>query len=122
MTPANAAAAFAVLEIMQREPERLEKLRENAHLFVESAKARGLNTGLNHNTPIVPIILCPLLIVPIITGDSMRVFELAHRLFQNGINVHPVVAPAVPEGEARLRFFITVEHGRSRIQGRTGHV
>ena len=73
---------------MQREPERLEKLRENAHFFVESAKARGLNAGLNHNTPIVPII----------TGDSMRAFELAHRLFQKGVNVHPVVAPAVLEG------------------------
>nr|VFK10930.1 MAG: hypothetical protein BECKLPF1236A_GA0070988_100462 [Candidatus Kentron sp. LPFa]VFK28328.1 MAG: hypothetical protein BECKLPF1236C_GA0070990_100632 [Candidatus Kentron sp. LPFa] len=78
MTPANAAAALAVLEIMQREPERLEKLRENAHFFVESAKARGLNAGLNHDTPIVPIILCPLLretlCVPSnwLTGSSKR--------------------------------------------------
>nr|VFK20020.1 MAG: 8-amino-7-oxononanoate synthase [Candidatus Kentron sp. LFY] len=105
ITPANAAAALAALEIMQQEPRRLEKLRENAHFFMESAKARGLNTGLSHNTPIVPII----------TGDSMRAFELAHRLFQKGISVHPIVSPAVSEGDARLRFFITSEHTKEQI-------
>nr|VFK60339.1 MAG: 8-amino-7-oxononanoate synthase [Candidatus Kentron sp. UNK]VFK69214.1 MAG: 8-amino-7-oxononanoate synthase [Candidatus Kentron sp. UNK] len=105
MAPANAAAALAALEIMQQEPERLERLRENARFFLETAKAQRLDTGLSHDTPIVPII----------TGDSMRAFELAHRLFQNGINVHPVVAPAVPEGDARLRFFITSEHTKEQI-------
>nr|VFK10929.1 MAG: hypothetical protein BECKLPF1236A_GA0070988_100461 [Candidatus Kentron sp. LPFa]VFK28325.1 MAG: hypothetical protein BECKLPF1236C_GA0070990_100631 [Candidatus Kentron sp. LPFa] len=47
----------------------------------------------------------------------MRAFELAHRLFQKGIDVHPVVVPAVPEGEARLRFFITVKGDRRRRRG-----
>nr|VFJ66403.1 MAG: 8-amino-7-oxononanoate synthase [Candidatus Kentron sp. FM]VFJ66486.1 MAG: 8-amino-7-oxononanoate synthase [Candidatus Kentron sp. FM]VFK16281.1 MAG: 8-amino-7-oxononanoate synthase [Candidatus Kentron sp. FM] len=105
ITPANAAAALAALEILRQEPERLERLHRNARLFLEAAKARGLDTGSSHDTPIVPII----------TGESMGAFELAHRLFQNGINVHPVVAPAVPEGEARLRFFITSEHTKEQI-------
>nr|VFJ60839.1 MAG: 8-amino-7-oxononanoate synthase [Candidatus Kentron sp. FW] len=106
MTPANAAAALAALEILQQEPERLARLRENARFFLESAKAKGLDTGLSHDTPVIPVIV----------GDSMGALGLSHRLFQEGINVHPVLAPAVPEQDARLRFFITSEHTREQIE------
>nr|VFK57333.1 MAG: 8-amino-7-oxononanoate synthase [Candidatus Kentron sp. TUN]VFK65620.1 MAG: 8-amino-7-oxononanoate synthase [Candidatus Kentron sp. TUN] len=105
MTPANAAAALAALEILQREPERLDRLQENSRLFLEYAKAKGLDTGSSHHTPIVPII----------TGDSARAIKLSHRLFKNGIDVHPIMSPHVPEGEARLRFFITSEHTKGQI-------
>nr|VFK16739.1 MAG: 8-amino-7-oxononanoate synthase [Candidatus Kentron sp. LPFa] len=105
MTPANAAAALAALEVLQREPERLVRLHENSRLFLEYAKAKGLDTGLSHHTPIVPII----------TGDSARAIKLSHRLFENGIDVHPIMSPSVPEDEARLRFFITSEHTKEQI-------
>ena len=51
-------------------------------------------------------------------GDSLRAVHLANRLLDRGINVLPIVHPAVPERAARLRFFLTSEHEPEHI--RTG--
>ncbi|BBM86385.1 type I polyketide synthase [Candidatus Uabimicrobium amorphum] len=100
ITPANAAAAYAAIAAMLMEPQRIEKLHRNSQRFLEKARSSGLNTGVSKDTPIVPIIV----------GDSQKTLMLANQLFLAGINVHPILAPAVPEDEARLRFFITSEH------------
>ena len=100
ITPANAAAAYAAIEAMLAEPQRIESLHQNARRFLQKAKSSGLNTGPSKDTPIVPIII----------GDSQKTLMLANQLFLSGVNVHPILAPAVPEDEARLRFFITSEH------------
>jgi 7-keto-8-aminopelargonate synthetase-like enzyme len=105
MSPANAAAALAALRILRREPERVARLHENAELFARLAKARGLNIGSSAGTPIVPIVL----------GDSLRAVRLSQQLFERGINVQPMVSPAVSDSAARLRFFIASTHTPQQI-------
>jgi 8-amino-7-oxononanoate synthase len=101
-----AAAAIASLDILEREPERVAKLRENGKLFVELAKEAGLDTGFSAG-------FC---VVPVMVGDSLRSVHLANRLLERGINALPIVHPAVPERSARLRFFLTSEHEPEQIR------
>lgn len=105
MSPANAAAALAALEVMEEDVSRVVRLQTNARYFRSKAKACGLDTGLSHDTPIVPIII----------GDTLQTIKLADRLFKSGVCVHPIFHPIVPEGEARLRFFITSEHSEEQM-------
>src|SRR5436309_8618452 len=108
MPPPVAAAAIASLAILAAEPERVAKLRANGRLFVELANAAGLDTGTSAGFAVVPVMV----------GDSLRAVHLANRLLERGVNVLPIVHPAVPERAARLRFFITAEHEPEQI--RTG--
>lgn len=101
-----AAAAIASLDILEREPERVTKLRENGKLFVELAKEAGLDVGFSAG-------FC---VVPVMVGDSLRSVHLANRLLERGINALPIVHPAVPERQARLRFFLTSEHEPEQIR------
>jgi 8-amino-7-oxononanoate synthase len=55
-------------------------------------------------------------VVPIIVGDSLKAVTLSDRLFRRGINVQPIIHPAVPERASRLRFFLTSEHTPDQIR------
>lgn len=105
MAPACAAAALEALRILRREPERVAALHENARLFLELARRHGLDTGSSMGTPIVPVIL----------GETVRSVRVSQQLLERGINVQPMVAPAVSESAARLRFFIASTHTRDQI-------
>jgi 8-amino-7-oxononanoate synthase len=100
MPPTLAAAAEKALEIMHREPERVARLQQNAALFAQLAKARGLDLGTSAGTAIAPIVV----------GASLPAVMLSEELFARGINVMPVLHPAVPAKQARLRFFLTAMH------------
>ena len=100
------AVAFAALAVMHAEPERVERLRQNGTLFLATAKKLGLDTGFSLG----------LAVVPIIVGDSLKAVTLSDRLFRRGINVQPIIHPAVPERASRLRFFITSEHTAEQIK------
>lgn len=102
ITPANAAAALASLDLLNQSNQRVLRLQNNADDFRQLALDRKLNIGPSVDTPIVPVIL----------GDSEKTIRVADRLFHAGINVHPMFYPSVPQGEARLRFFISSEHAR----------
>ncbi|MBX9790730.1 MAG: aminotransferase class I/II-fold pyridoxal phosphate-dependent enzyme [Pirellulales bacterium] len=106
ITPANAAAALASIEVLAREPQRVSMVRDRAALFLKLARARGLNTGLSQGTPIVPIIL----------GNSIHALQLSRALFERGVNVQPILYPAVEESAARLRFFINSSHSEEQIR------
>jgi len=106
MSPPNAAAALAALTVLQAQPQRVSRLRALAALFLNLAKARGLNTGSAAGTPVIPIIL----------GNSVKSLRLAKALFDRGINVQPILHPAVPEHSARLRFFITTNHSEAQLR------
>ncbi|HUA54737.1 MAG TPA: aminotransferase class I/II-fold pyridoxal phosphate-dependent enzyme [Candidatus Sulfotelmatobacter sp.] len=105
MTPANAAAALEALRILRQEPERVAKLNANATLFRDRAKAAGLDTGPSVGASIVPII----------TGGSIRAGRLSEALFRRGMNVQPILYPAVPEPLSRLRFFLSSLHSEEQI-------
>jgi 8-amino-7-oxononanoate synthase len=106
MSPPNAAAALAALTVLQAEPQRVARLRTLATLFLNLAKERGLNTGSASGTPVIPVIV----------GNSVKSLRLASALFDRGINVQPILHPAVPEHSARLRFFITTNHSEAQIR------
>jgi len=105
MPPPNAAAALASLEVLAREPQRVQRLQAAAARFLARAQARQLNTGLSRQTPVIPIIV----------GNSLHALQLSQRLFERGINVQPILYPAVEEKAARLRFFITACHSDEQI-------
>ena len=105
LSPALAAAGLASLCLMEAEPWRVAKVRDNGHHFVEAAQAAGLDTGLSQGYAVVPVIV----------GDSAQAAVLADRVFKRGLNALPIIYPAVPEKQARLRFFITSEHSFEQI-------
>ena len=106
MSPANTAAALASLQVLLAEPQRVARLQQQSKLFLDLARQRGLNTGMSHGSPVIPIIV----------GDTFKCIQLAQALFDRGINVQPLGAPIVPEGTARLRFFVTCTHTEEQIR------
>jgi 8-amino-7-oxononanoate synthase len=112
MPPAIAAAALAALEILHAEPHRVAKLRGNARRFAQGARAAGLDIGASVGEAIAPII----------TGSSLRAVTLSQRLFDRGVNVQPIIHPAIPERLARLRFFLSCEHDEAQIDMAVGLV
>lgn len=106
MSPPNTAAALAAIRLLKAEPERIARLRDRAKYFMDLAKEKGLNTGFSTESPVVPVI----------TGNSLRAMNLSQALFRRGINVQPMVYPAVPEKAARLRFFLNCTHSKKQIR------
>jgi len=106
LSPPLASAASTALAILHREPGRVDKLRSISQLFFEYAKARGWDMGTSAGVAIIPIM----------AGNSIRAVALSQRLFERGINVQPIIHPAVPERAARLRFFLTCEHREEQIE------
>ncbi|MEM9010793.1 MAG: aminotransferase class I/II-fold pyridoxal phosphate-dependent enzyme [Pseudomonadota bacterium] len=101
----HAVAAETALRLLDREPERVARLRQNGQRFLEGARAAGLDTGLSEGLAVTPVII----------GDSIRTVLAADRVFEEGVNALPIIFPAVPEKQARLRFFITSEHTEAQI-------
>ncbi|MEO1497318.1 MAG: aminotransferase class I/II-fold pyridoxal phosphate-dependent enzyme [Planctomycetota bacterium] len=106
LPPSSAAAALAAINELRRDPSRIKHLHRNAELFLRLAKEAGLNTGKSSGTAIVPII----------TGNSLLALRLSQELFERGVNVQPIMHPAVEEEAARLRFFITSTHTEEQVR------
>ena len=110
MPPPVAAASLAALECLRREPQRAAALRERGALFLELARAAGIDVGTSAGLAVIPAIL----------GGSMRAARVSAALFERGINVQPILYPAVPEKLARLRFFMSCEHTVGDIRDAVG--
>jgi 8-amino-7-oxononanoate synthase len=106
MSPPVAAAALEALHTMQREPERVKTLHARGAQFLELARAAGIDTGGSAGISVIPAIV----------GSSLHAARLSARLFERGMNVQPILYPAVPEKLARLRFFMTCEHSEEDIR------
>ncbi|MFJ9369734.1 type I polyketide synthase [Nocardia sp. NPDC101769] len=106
ITPPNAAASLAAIGQLRARPVLLEQLRARSELFLKLARNAGMNTGDSFATPVIPCIV----------GDSMKTLALSNALLRRGINVNPILYPAVPENLARLRFFVTVCHTEEQIR------
>ncbi len=106
LSPPNAAAALASIQLLEQEPWRPQRCIQRAQLFVKLARERGLNTGRSHDTPVVPVIV----------GNSLHALQLSRNLFERGINVQPILYPAVEESAARLRFFVTAKHTEDQVR------
>ena len=106
LSPPNTAAALAAVQLIQNQPECVERLRNRSQLFLKLARERGLDTGNSHDTPIIPVIL----------GDSLRCLRVSSALLAKGIDAQSILYPAVPESKARIRFFMTAEHTEEQIR------
>lgn len=106
LSPVLAAAALQCLQIMEKEPQRVQQLRDVTKHFLHSATRAGLNVGNSQGFSIVPVIV----------GSSLKATRLSNALFERGINVQPIIHPAVEEKAARLRFFISALHSKEQVE------
>jgi 8-amino-7-oxononanoate synthase len=105
MTPANAAAVLSALMIMEREPERIERLWRNTRMMKDGFQTLGFDTG-DSQTPIVPVYCY----------DSIKTLKMAVRLQEEGIFVNPVLPPGVAPNQALIRVSLMATHTASQIQ------
>jgi len=104
LPPASAAAARAAFEVIEDEPWRVKKLRENTAHFLKTLQARGFNT-LNSQTPIVPIII----------GDEAKALQMTRLARDEGVFIVPILPPAVPPNTTRIRATVTAGHSSQEI-------
>lgn len=112
VSPANTAAGLAALRLLDAEPERVTKLHASSALFLSLVKEAGFDTGPSAGSPVIPII----------TGDSRVALAMSLAMFERGINVQPILHPAVEEAAARLRFFVTSSHSEQQIRDAAKHL
>jgi 8-amino-7-oxononanoate synthase len=105
----NVMAALAALDIMETEPEHVERLWENAHFMMKGFRELGFDIG-NTQTPIIPVHI----------GDDEKCFRLWKELFESGLYTNPVVSPAVPQGMALLRTSYMATHTRAQLEKALG--
>lgn len=106
MSPPLAAASLEALHVMLREPQRVKRLSELSQQFLVQMQAIGINTGYAQGNTVVPAII----------GSSLKAVRLSNQLFEAGINVQPIIFPAVEEQSARLRFFLSTMHTGEDIE------
>jgi len=104
IAPSNAASVIAALDIIEQEPERIEKLWKNTNHAKERLMDIGFNTGKSQ-TPIIPLFI----------GDELKTFKLTRILLDLGVFVNPVINPAVPKGDELIRFSLMATHTIDQI-------
>lgn len=107
--PAVAAACIAAFDILQNEPERIERLWSNTRYFQQQLTAAGFDIGgrttPKSETPVTPIIV----------GDGRKTMEFSRALFEQGVMATGIAFPTVPEGKARVRCIMTSEHTQAQL-------
>ena len=107
--PSVAATCIAAFDVLEQEPERIEKLWENTRFFKQELSLLGFNIG-GQNTPAseTPI-------TPIIIGDGRATMEFSKALFEEGVMGTGIAFPTVPEGKARVRTIVTAAHTKDEL-------
>jgi glycine C-acetyltransferase len=107
--PSVAATCIAAFDILENEPERIERLWSNTRYFKQQLESAGFDVGGRttpaSETPIIPIIL----------GDGRKTMEFSRELFAHGLMATGIAFPTVPEGKARIRTIMTSEHTREQL-------
>ncbi len=103
--PAVAAACLAAIDVLESEPELIDRLWENARFFKEGLTALGFDTG-SSETPITPVIV----------GSGALAMKLSDRLFEEGVFAQGIGFPTVPDDRSRVRTIVTAEHSRDELE------
>jgi glycine C-acetyltransferase len=107
--PSVAATCIAAFDILENEPERIDRLWHNTRYFKQQLEQAGFDIGGRttpaSETPIIPIIL----------GDGRTTMEFSRALFEHGVMATGIAFPTVPEGKARVRTILTSEHTREQL-------
>jgi glycine C-acetyltransferase len=108
--PSVAASCLAAFDVLETEPERIEKLWENTRFWKKELGLLGFDIGGNSTpaseTPITPILL----------GDGKLTMEFSRALFAGGVLGTGIAFPTVPEGKARIRTIVTATHTRENLE------
>lgn len=104
ITPASTASVIAALDIIESEPERIEKLWANSQRAYTLLKEAGFVLG-ETLTPIIPIFI----------RNNEKTFKITQLLFDDGVFVNPVIAPAVPDQDTMIRFSLMATHTFDQI-------
>ncbi len=102
--PAVVGACLAAFDILEREPERIEKLWENTRYFKSALRSAGFDTG-SSETPITPIMV----------GEASAAHQFSRELFDEGLYATGIGFPTVPRGKARIRTIVTATHSRDLL-------
>ncbi len=104
LPPANTAGVLAALEVLRSEPERRTLLWANTHRFINGMRGLGYNIG-ETETPIIPVLI----------GPMETTFVFWRKLFDAGVFTNPVMPPAVPPSQCRLRTSLMATHTFDQI-------
>jgi len=104
MTPASVASVIAALDIIESEPERIQKLWDNTNYAMKLLTEEGFDLGPTESP-----------ILPIYVRDNHKTFLVTRQLQDDGIFVNPVVSPAVPSDSSLLRFSLMATHTFEQI-------
>lgn len=102
--PAVAAACIAAIDVLETEPELIERLWENTRFFKAGLERLGFDTG-HSETPITPVIV----------GSGALAMKLSDRLFEEGVFAQGIGFPTVPEDRSRVRTIVTAEHSTDEL-------
>ncbi|MEP1442333.1 MAG: aminotransferase class I/II-fold pyridoxal phosphate-dependent enzyme [Hyphomicrobiales bacterium] len=102
-----AAAAMESLAVMKAEPQRVKKLRDISDFAFKAAKEAGIDTGVSEGYAVIPIMI----------RDAIKAVVVGEAMLERGFNMLPIIYPAVPMKESRLRLFITADHTEEQIKG-----
>jgi glycine C-acetyltransferase len=103
--PGVAAACLAALDVLETEPQLIDRLWENTRFFKSGLQVLGLNTGTSESP-----------ITPVIVGDATLAMQLSDRLLREGVFAQGIGFPTVPRGKARVRTIVTATHSREDLQ------
>jgi glycine C-acetyltransferase len=103
--PAVVAACIAAIDVLEQEPELIERLWENTRFFKAGLKDIGFNTGLSESP-----------ITPFIAGEGALAMKLSDRLFDEGVFAQGIAFPTVAHDAARVRTIVTATHTREELQ------
>jgi glycine C-acetyltransferase len=103
--PAVAAACLAAIDVLESEPQLIERLWDNTRFFKSGLQSLGFDTGASESP-----------ITPVIVGDAALAMKLSDVLFDNGVFAQGIGFPTVPRGKARVRTIVTATHTRDELQ------
>jgi glycine C-acetyltransferase len=103
--PAVAASCLAAIDVLESEPELIERLWDNTRFFKSGLQSLGFDTGTSESP-----------ITPVIVGDAARAMKLSDELFQEGVFAQGIGFPTVARDKARVRTIVTATHTRDELQ------
>src|SRR5215831_10091942 len=103
--PPVAAACIAAVDVLEQEPQIVDRLWDNTRFFKSGLEALGFNTGLSQSP-----------ITPVIVGEGALAMKLSDRLFEEGVFAQGLAFPTVARDKARVRTIVTATHTRDELQ------
>jgi glycine C-acetyltransferase len=103
--PSVAATCIAAIDLLETEPQIIDRLWENTRFFKSGLERLGFNTGMSQSP-----------ITPVIAGEGSRAMKLSDRLFEEGVFAQGIAYPTVARDKARVRTIVTATHTREELQ------